>query len=107
MVLQQLPAPTVVWGFAPPGVKVSVQRLPGARHTAGASASNTTAADGVWWVTMPGLPAGNKSFKFKASTGGDSLLAAEIEMDDVVYGDVWVCSGQSNMAVVVAQVRCV
>jgi hypothetical protein len=25
MVLQQLPAPTVVWGFAPPGAKVSVQ----------------------------------------------------------------------------------
>ena len=87
MVLQQLPAPTVVWGFAPPGAKVSVQRLAGSAGTAEASATNTTAADGVWWVTMPGLCAGNETFKFKATISGSSA----IEMDDVVYGDVWVC----------------
>ena len=100
MVLQQLPAPTVLWGFASPGARVSVQRLNGSAGTASTIAANTTAADGVWWVTFPGLNAGNETFKFEATTSSSS---ATIEMDDVVYGDVWLCSGQSNMAVVVAQ----
>jgi len=106
MVLQQLPAPTVLWGFAPPGVAVSAQRLPGSSGTpASENSSNTTGADGVWWLTLPGRPAGNETFAFRATaatSGGSS--AAAIEMEDVVYGDVWVCSGQSNMAVVVGQV---
>ena len=47
---------------------------------------------------MAGRPAGNESFVFTASTKGkDSVGAAivhsQIQMEDVVYGDVWVCSG--------------
>lgn len=103
MVIQQLPAPTVLWGFAPPGAIVSAQRLLGSAGTpASANSSNTTGVDGVWWLTLPGRPAGNETFAFHASVRGSS--AATIEMEDVVYGDVWVCSGQSNMAVVVGQV---
>ena len=103
MVIQQLPAPTVLWGFALPGEVVSAQRLLGSVGTpASGNSSNTTGVDGVWWLTLPGRPAGNETFAFRASISGSS--AATIEMEDVVYGDVWVCSGQSNMAVVVGQV---
>jgi hypothetical protein len=103
MVIQQLPALTVLWGFASPGAIVSAQRLLGSAGTpASANSSNTTGVDGVWWLTLPGRPAGNETFAFHASVRGSS--AAAIEMEDVVYGDVWVCSGQSNMAVVVGQV---
>jgi hypothetical protein len=99
MVLQQLPAPTVVWGFADPGATISVHRQAGSHGAAPASATNTTAADGVWRVEMAGRRAGNETFRFTATSNGHS-----IEMDDVVYGDVWLCSGQSNMAVVTSQV---
>ena len=104
MVIQQLPAPTVLWGFAPPGAVVSAQRLAGSAGTpVSGNTTNNTGADGVWWLTLPGRPAGNETFTFRAATTSGSTAAA-IEMEDVVYGDVWVCSGQSNMAVVVGQV---
>lgn len=98
MVLQQLPSPTVLWGFASPGTTVNVQRLRGSAGTPPVSAVNTTASDGVWWVQMQGRPAGNESFTFMASARGKASVAAgmvhsQILMEDVVYGDVWVCSG--------------
>ena len=112
MVLQQLPAPTVLWGFAAPGTQVSVWRLPGSSGTGAANATNVTGADGVWWVQMEGRPAGNETFSFKASgsnvRSNASVAAARghiqvehsadasIQMDDVVYGDVWVCSGAQS-----------
>lgn len=112
MVLQQLPAPTVLWGFAAPGTQVSVRRLPGSRGTGAANATNVTGPDGVWWVQMEGRPAGNETFTFKArrSKGRSNasvaaaqehvqvtqLADASIQMDDVVYGDVWVCSGAQS-----------
>lgn len=72
-----------VWGWAAPGEAITVE-------LAGKSAKATAGADGRFGVSLPALPAG----------GPHTLVvrgAATVTVRDVLIGDVWVCSGQSNM----------
>ncbi|WP_221032402.1 sialate O-acetylesterase [Actomonas aquatica] len=89
MVLQRdQPAP--VWGTADPGATITVT-------FADQTLTTTTDAEGHWRVTLSPLAT--------ASTGRDLDITAtnresKIEnrkYDDVVVGEVWFCSGQSNM----------
>lgn len=122
MVLQQLPSPSVLWGFAAPGAVVTVHRATGSHGTAPACASSTVGTDdGVWRVQMAGMNASNETFTFVATNGSTpscmnktnvagsaSTLAragattSTLTISNVVYGAVWVCSGQSNMAFLTA-----
>ncbi len=82
MVLQRdIAAP--VWGGADAGEEVFVV-------VAGHVESTTADADGRWRVDLPPMAA-----------GGPHTLVAEgsnrVELTDVLIGDVWVGSGQSNM----------
>lgn len=84
MVLQQ-DARLPVWGWADPGEKVTV--------TFGDQKAEATAgADGKWQTDLPAVPAGTPP--------GTLVIAGKntITISDVLVGDVWVCSGQSNMA---------
>lgn len=82
-VLQQ-GKPVPVWGWADPGEKVTVQ-------FAGQSVSTVTDAGGRWSVKLKSLKATAASRTLQV-TGKNSL-----NVEDVVVGEVWVCSGQSNM----------
>jgi sialate O-acetylesterase len=73
-----------VWGWAPPKTSVSVV-LSGHRRTA------TADATGAWRVTFPALKAGGP-YEMTIAGGG-----ARIAVRDILVGDVWVASGQSNM----------
>jgi sialate O-acetylesterase len=76
--------PIAVWGEAAPGEQVAV--------TLGeARASATAGRDGRWRVELPALAAGGPYALTATSASG----AARAE--DVMVGDVWLCSGQSNM----------
>jgi sialate O-acetylesterase len=72
-----------VWGTADEGEKVTVE-------FAGQKV-NATAKDGKWSVTLAPLKA--------SSTGAKFTVAGKnkVELDDVLVGEVWFCSGQSNM----------
>ncbi len=88
MVLQQK-MPVKVWGWAEPGEKVTV--------TLGdAKAEATGGADKKWKVEVA-CPA----------VGGPYALTVEgknkIELTDILVGEVWVASGQSNMQWSIAQ----
>lgn len=78
-----------VWGWADPEEKVSVQ--------IGDQPAVTTAADktGAWRVTLPEMPAGGP---LTVKVVGKNTIT----FDDVLLGEVWLCSGQSNMEMVVA-----
>jgi sialate O-acetylesterase len=81
-VLQQgLPVP--VWGKADPGEKVSVT-YQGQTETA------TTGTDGRWKITFQ---------PFAPGLSGSLVVAGSntITLNKVVTGEVWLCSGQSNM----------
>jgi sialate O-acetylesterase len=83
MVLQRR-QPNRVWGKAAPGEKVVVS-IGGQSHEA------TAGADGAWHVTLRPMEAGEPRQMFVKGQGN------EITVGDVLVGEVWVCSGQSNM----------
>ena len=76
--------PIRIWGDAAPGATVQVGL---ARHRRSARAD----ASGRWSVELPALPAGGPH-TLTARAGEVSRTVA-----DVLVGDVWLCSGQSNM----------
>jgi sialate O-acetylesterase len=82
MVLQR-EKPILVWGWDAPGTDVTVK-------LGEVSAAMTVGKDGRWRVELPALPAGGP---VSLSVTGSSKLVYK----DVLIGDVWVCSGQSNM----------
>ena len=48
--------------------------------------------DGQWVAEFPAMPAGGPY------TASFTSAAAHIQLDDLLIGEVWICSGQSNMA---------
>jgi sialate O-acetylesterase len=89
MVLQQKQA-NRIWGWDNPGAKVAVT-------FAGQSYSATAGSDGKWTVTLAPLPANDKP---QVLTVAGSSRA---EIQDVLIGEVWMCSGQSNMGFTLAE----
>lgn len=84
-VLQRnLPIP--VWGEAPPDTLITV------RLGSEASATTTVDATGHWLIRLPAQPAGGPH-ELTIETPHHSPLIVQ----DVLIGEVWICSGQSNM----------
>jgi len=83
MVLQQNQA-NPIWGWDTPGTNVTVS-------FAGQSYSATAGADGRWTVKLAPLPA-NATPQTLTVMG-----STQRELQDVLIGEVWMCSGQSNM----------
>ena len=84
MILQrQLPVP--VWGTAEPGEQINVA-------FADQKLQATADSKGQWLVLLQALEA--------SSTGRPLTVSGTntITFDDVLVGEVWLCSGQSNMA---------
>ncbi|NIP92041.1 MAG: hypothetical protein GWO24_00595, partial [Akkermansiaceae bacterium] len=83
MVLQRdQPAP--IWGWAAPGEAVAVTLD---SHTV----KTTTTRDGRWMIRLPAMKAGGPHVM--TVTGS----ANTITVKDILIGELWVCSGQSNM----------
>jgi sialate O-acetylesterase len=74
-----------VWGWGSPGEDVSVK-------LAGASASAKADDAGKWSVVLDLSDAGAGPHELTAKAAQD-----EITIRDVLVGEVWLCSGQSNM----------
>ena len=86
----QRDAPIPVWGTAAPGEAVTVE-------FAGATAEAVAGADGAWSATLPALPAGGP-YALAARAASGAAQTAE----DVLVGDVFLCTGQSNMVFTVS-----
>jgi sialate O-acetylesterase len=82
MVLQQ-GKPLPVWGWADAGEKVTVA-------LGESKASATAAEDGKWTVRLEAMEAGGPC---QMTVQGNNTITLE----DILIGEVWVCSGQSNM----------
>lgn len=77
--------PVAVWGRATAGEKVQVR-------FAGQTVSTTAPTNGRWLVTL-------KPLKSSAQPAELVVTATNtVRVRDVLVGDVWLCSGQSNMA---------
>ncbi|KAA9347229.1 sialate O-acetylesterase [Larkinella humicola] len=87
MVLQRR-KPVPVWGWSDPNEKITVQFN---------NQTKTTKADksGKWMVRLDPIEAGGP---FALAVAGKKNT---VTFDDVLVGEVWICSGQSNMEWVV------
>jgi sialate O-acetylesterase len=86
LVLQR-DVPLKIWGWADPSEKVKIDFL-------GKTYQTKADKQGNWKVELPALTAG----------GPFSMKVNEIEIHDILIGDVWLCSGQSNMELMVYRV---
>jgi sialate O-acetylesterase len=81
--------PAVIWGWADPAEKVRVD-------LGGSKAETSAGTDGKWRLSVA-LPAGQGPHQL--SVEGRNRLT----VSDVMVGELWVCSGQSNMEWTVAK----
>ncbi|NNE90902.1 MAG: sialate O-acetylesterase [Verrucomicrobiales bacterium] len=91
MVLQRDQAPLPIWGWAAPGTEVTVE-------IAGQKVSGKAGDDGRWEVKLAALKTNADGLGMKITAGSET-----ISLKDILVGEVWVCSGQSNMQWSVAQ----
>ncbi len=87
MVIQRS-KPIVLWGWDAPGQQVNVT-------LDGSNARATADGQGRWQVTLPAMPAGGP---YEIVISG----SVTVTVKDVLIGEVWLCSGQSNMEWTVA-----
>lgn len=83
MVLQR-DMPIQIWGWNDDNKQVNVSFN-------GKTYKTKAGASGKWKLTLPAMKAGGP-FLMKISTGDTT-----IRLNDIMIGDVWLCSGQSNM----------
>jgi sialate O-acetylesterase len=92
MVLQR-DKPVPVWGWGEPGKQVSVS-------FAGQTKSAVADKDGKWMVKLDPLTTNASGQTMKVQSGEKS-----IDVNDILIGEVWLGSGQSNMAMTVSRSR--
>lgn len=73
-----------VWGVSTPGERVAVE-------FAGTTTVTQAGNDGKWMLRLPVMKAGGP-FEMKVSAGGTAIT-----FHNVMTGEVWIASGQSNM----------
>jgi len=89
MVLQR-ETPLKIWGWASAGEKVNLSFNNQLFET-------VTSDDGKWLITLPAQKTGGPyEMKFTASN--------QITLKNILFGDVWLCSGQSNMETTMSRV---
>lgn len=75
--------PVIIWGWAQPGETLTLQLATESRQT-------KANEQGEWQTTLPTMKAGGP---YTLTVTGSST----VRMEDVLVGEVWLCSGQSNM----------
>ncbi len=93
-----------IWGLGEPGAKIKVSldrkggRAGNTKWSFSCVSETTVDADGSWRVTLPAQPASDHlekptAMRIRQSGKGSGTLVVK----DLLFDDVWICSGQSNM----------
>ncbi|XP_063061145.1 sialate O-acetylesterase isoform X2 [Engraulis encrasicolus] len=96
MVLQKAPERAVLWGYGTENstVVVVLHGLSIAREY------SSHVSEGVWRVMLGPVKAGGP---YKVTAVQMGINTTVVTLSDVLFGDVWLCGGQSNMAFTVSQ----
>jgi len=101
MVLAASPKQAMVWGFCNPNSSVTVS-LDG--ESVVMATVGPDQADGsltTWRALLPATVGGFDKHRITATLDNDTIL-----LSDVMFGEVWVCSGQSNMEYPIGNPTC-
>ncbi|MCL1991246.1 MAG: sialate O-acetylesterase [Defluviitaleaceae bacterium] len=91
-VVLQRDMPIKIWGKVEPGLGVTIKFEQEMEET-------TADKEGKWEVTLPARPVGGP-YQLTVSSEGKTQ-----EVHDILMGDVWICSGQSNMELPMIRTR--
>ncbi|NXN99928.1 SIAE acetylesterase, partial [Rhinopomastus cyanomelas] len=97
MVLQKEPAGAVIWGYGELGALVTVALF----EDGGLVMKKTVQVkgpSGTWTTILDPMDVGGP-YMLMATQGLENVT-----LQDIYFGDVWLCSGQSNMAMTVLQI---
>jgi len=82
-----------IWGTATANEKVTIE-------IAGKTVTATADPSGNWMTRLPSLQKGDATSMTITGSDGSSIV-----LKDVLVGDVWICSGQSNMGFLTRQAK--
>ena len=91
MILAAAPKRAMVWGFCAPGATVDVA-FAGSRYPATIAPDQATGALTTWRVLLPATASSFAQHSLNVTSGSETIT-----LRDFMFGEVWVCSGQSNM----------
>ncbi|XP_077993426.1 sialate O-acetylesterase-like [Glandiceps talaboti] len=98
MVLQMEPYQSIVWGYGEKGATVEAVLKEKVYSTQTYQGINDT---WIWRIKFDAMPpSGPFDIQFKHTSGNSTDV---LVLQDILFGDVWVCSGQSNMEFTVFQ----
>jgi sialate O-acetylesterase len=81
----------IIWGWASPGEKVQIKFNK-------KTVSTVTGPEGSWKIYLPPMKAGGP---YTMEVKGNNTIT----VNDILVGDVWFCSGQSNMVINMERVK--
>ena len=85
-----------VWGWSEDGGQVTVAVFAAGDLKPLARKTVRAGRGGEWRVELPELPAGGP-YQLKVQSGEEDRAQWDVTLSDVLVGDVFLCSGQSNM----------
>jgi sialate O-acetylesterase len=103
MVLQKAPQRAVVWGFGDASILTTLT-MNGTTYTTMSQSELVNAQnESIWSVTLdPVSDEGPFDIHVSQPLANGTLVT--ITLHDVLFGDVWICSGQSNMQLTVSMI---
>ena len=101
MVLQRAPQKAIVWGFGDPSVLTTLTINDKIYTTVSRSEPANSKNESIWSITLdPVSEEGPFDIYVTQPVHNGALMT--ITLHDVLFGDVWICSGQSNMQMTVS-----
>jgi sialate O-acetylesterase len=103
MVLQRAPQRAIVWGFGDPSALTTLTINHKIYTTISRSERANDLGESIWSVTLdPVSDEGPFDIHVSQPLANGTLVTITIQ--DILFGDVWVCSGQSNMQLTVGMI---
>jgi sialate O-acetylesterase len=91
MILQRSPHPASIWGWGSPGsqIAVSIKSSRNGTTVSSDATASTVGPNGAWRVSLPPQSAS----KIPVAIVATSSTGESVQIKDVLFGDVFVCSG--------------
>jgi sialate O-acetylesterase len=103
MVLQRAPQRAIVWGYTDTfNASLTLTFNEKVYYTQSSSVAGNLSNASIWSITLDAQTE-EGPFQINVTQISNGTLS-NISLDDVLFGDVWVCSGQSNMEMAVSEI---
>ena len=103
MVLQRAPQRAVVWGYGDASTLTTLRMNNKIYTTVSSSERANELGESIWSVTLDAVSdEGPYDIHISQPLANGTLVT--ITLHDVLFGDVWICSGQSNMQMAVINI---